>query len=315
VLRCSRHPLGFGLAIAARLVIVVSASLAACGREGQAPPGVEGAHTVAPVARRIVSLNPSLTAILLALGARDVMVGVDDFSAHQQPAVADLPRVGGLYNPSLESVVALEPDLVVLVPSAEQRGFRERLAELAIPSLVLDPVAFDDVLASIEALGGRVGLEREARERVSRIRAARSAVETATAALTRPRTVLVLQRDPLFVVGRGSFVDEMLTAAGAANLARDFDEAWPRVSREWLLAAAPELILDSSSDPEAAASFWSRWPSLPAVREGRVVAVPEGATTLPGPYLDRALVMLAEAIHPGETLGEDLGVTPEGTGR
>ena len=270
---------------------------AACGPAAEAPPAAGTAH-----AERVVSLNPSLTAILLALGAGDVLVGVDDFSARQQPAVAELPRVGGLYNPSLEAVVALEPDLVVLVPSAEQRNFRRRLEELAIPALVLDPVGFEEVLASIEVLGARVGREKEARERVARIREVRAAVEAATAPLERPRTVLVLQRDPLFVVGRGSFVDEMLAAVGAANLAREFDETWPRVSREWLLAAAPELILDSSSDGEPAADFWARWPSLPAVRAGRVVAVPEGATTLPGPYLDRALVMLAEAVHDGVDL-------------
>src|SRR6185295_6911539 len=78
-------------------------------------------------AQRIVSMNPSLTRILVALGAGDALVGVDDFSAKAEPSVAKLPRVGGLYSPSLESVVALRPDLVVIVPSLEQRDFRTRL--------------------------------------------------------------------------------------------------------------------------------------------------------------------------------------------
>jgi ABC-type hemin transport system substrate-binding protein len=77
-------------------------------------------------ARRIVSMNPSLTRILVAIGAADALVGVDAFSARAEPAVASLPRVGGLYSPSLESVVELQPDLVVIVPSFEQREFRTR---------------------------------------------------------------------------------------------------------------------------------------------------------------------------------------------
>lgn len=251
-----------------------------------------GAASPGP-ARRVVSLNPSLTAILLALGARDALVGVDSFSARQQPEVASLPTAGGLYNPSLEAVVALAPDLVVYVPTAEQRAFQRRLQELGVPVQPFDPVSFDDVLATIGALGERVGREAAARERVAAIRTARAAVEARAASRPRRRVVLVLQRDPLFVVGRGSFVDEMLGAAGAENLGRAFAETWPQVSREWLLAAAPELILDAS-DAEAGepGPYWSRWPSLPAVRDGRVVALPPGVVTLPGPWLDRALALL-----------------------
>jgi len=251
------------------------------------------------VARRVVSMNPSLTRILVALGARDALVGVDEFSARAEPQVAGLPRVGGLYSPSLEAVVALAPDLVVLVPSAEQRDFRERLAALGVEVLALapDPVRFDDVLAAIETLGRRVGHEREAHARVETIRRTRDAVRRATAGLPHPRTVFVLQREPLFVVGRGSFLDEMLGLAGAENLGAALGEPWPRASLEWLVAQAPELVLDSDDDAQPAAAFWSRWPSLPAAARGRVVALDEDAVTLPGPDLDRALLRIARAVH------------------
>jgi iron complex transport system substrate-binding protein len=253
-----------------------------------------------PPARRVVSMNPSLTRIVVAIGAGDALVGVDDFSARAEPAVAGLPRVGGLYTPSLEAVVALRPDLVVLVPSAEQRDFRERLDALAIPVLAMDPVRFEEVLDSIEVLGRRLGHEREAGARVARVRAAQAAVARATRALPRPRTVFVLTREPLFVVGRGSFLDEMLAMAGAENLGAELDETWPRTSLEWLVAAAPEVILDSDSDAQPAPGYWRRWPSLPAVAHGRVVAL-AGDVTLPGPALDRALLALARALH-GEAI-------------
>lgn len=248
-------------------------------------------------ARRVVSMNPSLTAMLVALGARSALVGVDDFSAREQPEVEDLPTVGGLYNPSLEAVVALAPDLVVLVPSAEQRDFRARLVDLDIAVLEFNPVRFDEVLAAIETLGSRVGRADAAAARVQEIVRVRRAVEAAVHEIPRVRALLVLQRDPPFVVGRGSFVDEMIATAGARNVGAEFEEPYPRVTREWIIDAAPAVILDSSDDPSDARQYWSQWPSLPAVKQGRVITLSRGVATLPGPYLDRALLAITAAIH------------------
>jgi iron complex transport system substrate-binding protein len=248
-------------------------------------------------APRVVSMNPSLTAMLLALDARELLVGVDDYSEGSQPGLAGLPRLGGLSNPNLEGVVALRPDLVALVPSFEQRDFRARLRELGVRVLELDPKSFDEVLGAIVALGDAVGRRAQADARVAAIRRARADVAAAVAGLPRRRVVLVLQREPLFVVGRGSFIDEMLGAAGASNLGAEVAERYPRVSLEWLVAAAPEVLLDASDDPTPAAEYWGRWPSLPAVGAGRVVALGPGLATLPGPWLDEALWVLARAVH------------------
>jgi ABC-type Fe3+-hydroxamate transport system substrate-binding protein len=266
--------------------------------------GAAGAAEGAP-ARRVVSLNPSLTAMVIALGGREALVGVDDYSARSAGA-AGLPSVGGLYNPSLEAVVALAPDLVVFVPSAEQRGFRERLEALAIPRLVLDPVSFEDVLGAIGQIGAALGREREAAARVAAIRATRARVEAAARPLPRLRGVLVLQREPLFVAGAGTFVDDMLRSLGVTNLAAEQPGRWPRLAREWLLVAAPELILDASPDPEPARAHWERWPSLPAVAKGAVVDLPDGIATLPGPNLDEALLALAAAAR-GEGFAAAVG--------
>ncbi|MGH0032392.1 MAG: ABC transporter substrate-binding protein, partial [Myxococcota bacterium] len=195
---------------------------------------------------RIVSLNPSLTAILLAIGAGDALVGVDDWSARDLAPVAGLPRVGGLFNPSIEGILALLPDLVVWVPSAQQRDLRTRLEELGVEVLELDNISLAQVLESIETLGARVGRADAARERVHAIRAAFTRAERTAARRDRQRAVMVLQRDPLYVVGGGSFLDAMLAAAGATNLAAGFDEPYPRVGVEWLVAARPERLLDAA---------------------------------------------------------------------
>jgi ABC-type Fe3+-hydroxamate transport system substrate-binding protein len=255
------------------------------------------AEAAEPPAQRIVSMNPSLTAILLALGAEERLVGIDDRSAREEARLAGLPTVGGLFNPSLESVVALAPDRVVLVPSAQQRDLRARMQALGIEVLELPNITLEELLGSIEALGELVDRREAAAERVGAIRAAFAATAQATAGLKPPRVVFALQRDPLYVVGAGSFLDAMLRAAGAVNAGAELGGPYPRAGLEWLIAAAPEVILDSSDDPEHALAYWSRWPSLPAVAQGRVVAVPADEVTLPGPYLDRGLRTLAEAIH------------------
>jgi cobalamin transport system substrate-binding protein len=265
--------------------LLVAVGLALAGSAAAAPAGPP---------HRVVSLNPSLTAIALALGAREQLVGVDDFSA-RRPEAAGLATVGGLYDPSLEAVVALKPDLVVLVPSAEQRGFRERLETLGVPSQSFDPVSFDDVLDVIEALGARLGREPAAAARVAAIRKTRARVAAAARELPVLRGVLVLQRDPLFVAGAGTFVDDMLRTLRVENLAAALPGPWPRLSREWLIAAGPGLILDSAPGPEPAAAYWARWPSLPAVATHAVVEIPQGVATLPGPALDEALLTLAAA--------------------
>lgn len=249
-----------------------------------------------------MSINPSLTAILIALGARETIVGVDDFSAAQQPEVSALPRVGGLFSPSLEAVAALEPDAVVLVPSVEQRDFRERLEAIGIPVVVFENIRFEQVLENIRVLGELVGLEAAAAARVQAIRSARAAAQQVSATRPAPRTVLVLQRDPVFVVGRGGFLDELLGWAGALNLGARFDEPYPQVAIEWLVDAAPEVVIDMTPEPGEPLEFWSRWPAIPAVAAGRVLHLDQ--VYLPGPFLDRSLRALVEALHGASAAAE-----------
>jgi ABC-type Fe3+-hydroxamate transport system substrate-binding protein len=269
--------LGRGLAVLLLLAVALSARAA-----DQTP--------------RVVSLNPSLTSILFALDAGATLVGVDEVSAQLEPRVRALPRVGGLFNPSLEAIVALAPTTVVLVPSAQQRDLRDRLEALGIGVQALPNIRYDEVLTSIVALGERVGRGDAARARAGEIRTAWAAARERAAGAPHVRTVLVLQREPLYVVGRGSFLDTMLECAGAENLARVFDDPYPRVSVEWLIAAAPDLILDAADPAAEARAHWSHWPSLPAVAKGRVQTL-DRSLTIPGPYLDRALAELTAQVR------------------
>lgn len=263
-------------------------------------------------ALRVVSMNPSLTEMLIAFDAKQVLVGIDEFSASLEPAVAKLPRVGGFFNPSLESVVALEPDLVVVVPSVQQRDFRSRLGELGIEVIELASITLEELLESMQILGDRVDRSNEARERVAAIRSTWSEIARESALRPRRSAVLVLQRDPLYLVGGGSYLSSMLSAAGLDNAAAEYSDSYPRVSLEWLIASRPQVIIDSSADPVPAVVHWSRWASIPAVANGRVIGVPQGLVTLPGPYLDRSLRAMVAAIRSvDENSNTDDGAAPQ----
>jgi len=283
------------------LVACLALGAAACERDARV---ARPASSELTSASRVVSINPSLTAILVALGASDSLVGVDEFSGRQEPEIAHLPRVGGLFSPSLEAVVALEPDAVVVVPSVEQRDFVDRLETLGIRVLVFENIELEQVLENIARLGRLVGREQRAGERIGAIRFALETAGRVTAARPRPRSLIVLQRDPIFVVGRGGFIDALLASAGALNLGASFGEPYPQVAVEWLVEAGPEVLIDMTDEPGDPLEFWSRWPAIPAVASRRVLHLDPKTVTLPGPYLDESVQALVLAIHGREAAGE-----------
>jgi ABC-type Fe3+-hydroxamate transport system substrate-binding protein len=251
--------------------------------------------------RRLVSLNPSLTAIVLRLGAGDVLVGVDEYSARLMPELTELPRVGGLFDPGLESIVSLRPDRVLIVAGLDQQTHADRLGKLGLEVEIYPNERLDEVLENIERLGALLDRVPAASARIRAILAMRNAVSRAARSRDHPTTVAVVDRSPLFIVGGETFLDEMLEAVGADNLGRQLAKGYPRGSIEWLISSRPELLLDMTPGATRAAAFWSRWPSIPAVENERVVDVDASRISLPGPDLDLALRELAIAVH-----GEDI---------
>lgn len=254
---------------------------------------------------RLISLNPSLTAIIIRLGAREALVGVDDYSARVLPEASDLPRVGGLFDPNLEAVLALRPDRVLIVAGVDQQSHGARLEKLGLEVEIYPNERLDEVLENIARLGQLLGREEAAEDRAAMILSMRNAVATVAKGRPKPATVAVVDRSPLYLVGGETFLDEMLDAVGASNLVRSLPPGYPRGSIEWLIAARPELLLDMTPGAVDAASFWARWPSLPAVAAERVVTVDASRVSLPGPDLDDALRELAVVVH-GEAIGEEI---------
>ncbi len=238
-----------------------------------------------------------MTEILFALGAGTRVVGVSDHCDHP-PEVASLPRVGSFLAPVVESVLALRPELVVTPPSPGNRNAVEALLRAGVAVEVVPEGTLADLKRAIGRLGGRLGLEAEAERLLARL-AADLAALPGVGAGRRRRVALVLTRRPLVIAGPASYLGELVELAGGENIASRRTGPWPRVGWEFLMATAPEVIVDLSmagAGPVAAMSAWQRHSELPAVAAGRVYAPETGLFARPGPRLGEAARRLAGMI-------------------
>ncbi len=252
-----------------------------------------------PVVHRVVTLAPSLTDTVLALGAGDVLVGVSRFD--ERPEVKALPRVGGFVDPSVEAVAALQPDLVLVQPGPGNRAPVEALAALRISILALRLSSVEDVLAALRATAAALGRTRRGEELAQGLEATRARVRARARGLQPVRVLFAYGLEPLVVAGPGSFADELLSDAGGTNVAADADRAYPVWSVERALGARPDVVLDASQGAAGREALQS----LPGLREARWVRLPSAALLHPGPALGQGLEELFRVLHP--TLAPEAG--------
>jgi len=242
--------------------------------------------------RRVVTLAPSLSEMVLALGAGDTLVGVSRFD--EAKALAKLPRVGGFTDPSVEAVVALKPDLLLVQPGPGNRRPVEKMAELGVPVLSLPLHSVQDVLVALREVGKALGRQKEAEAAVAGIEATRARIREAAKQLPAPRVLLVYGFEPLVVAGRGSFADELVRDAGGINVAADAGSAYPVYSVERAVRARATVVVDAA-DVDVGKD---KLRELPGLAGARWVEVPSLALLQPGPSLGRGLEELFRLLHP-----------------
>jgi iron complex transport system substrate-binding protein len=286
-------------ALGGTLAVALAATLAVLPRSGAAsdtPPRDEPAWLgPPPKARpsRVVTLAPSLTDLVLALGQGSRLVGVTRYDT--APEVKHLPRIGGFLDPSPEVVLGLRPDLVLWLSDGGAWPVVRRIAELGVPVLALPVVGVPDVLRSARRVGAALG-DAAAGERLAlELEEAVAAASRKAAALPRRRVLLVIGRDPLVVAGPGSYPDALLRIAGGDNVAKG-SRPWPVYSLEQAVADDPELVVDAAVNEPA--DGLAPLAAIPAVRAGRVVRLPDDRVLRPGPQLPAALAQLLAALHP-----------------
>lgn len=257
--------------------------------------------TIPDGAVRVVSLAPSLTEIVFALGRGDSLVGVTDFCDYP-PAARSKPRIGGPMTPDVELIVQIRPDLVLATAEGNPRDTVAQLARLRIPVFALKPEGYAGILASIEAVGRALRAEAAATALTQDIQARVAAVRRAVSGRPRPRILYLVWTDPLIAAGPAAYIHDLIEMAGGGNVVRERSVPYPRLSWEEVVGAAPEVILVASHregpDRPPMGEAWRGWQSVPAVRSGRIVAVPGDTIHRPGPRVVEGVERLARAIHP-----------------
>jgi ABC-type Fe3+-hydroxamate transport system substrate-binding protein len=277
-----------------RAIALLLGSLAACRAAGgsSTPFGlVDDAGTPVRLPhspRRIVSLNPTTTELLFAVGAGARLVGRSRACDYPE-AAADVPNLGDGFPPAVEAVAAVRPDLVVLYHSAGNAAAAERLRQLGIPTLRLRTDRLADVARAARLLGSAVGAARAGDSVATRLEA-ELAVERSAERRTAGGTPVVLLAwdQPVIALGVGSFVSELVELAGGRNVFADLATASAPVSLEAIAARQPAVVVLAGSEMPGL-EHRPEWRALRAVRAGRVLRLTESSANRPSPRAPEAI--------------------------
>ena len=248
---------------------------------------------------RIVSLVPAVTELLFALDAGDRLVGRTRYGVHP-PAARSVPSVGEGVRPSVESVIARRPGLVILYAGTGNRSTLGELTRLGVPTLAVRHDRFADLYRNIERLGVLTGKAAAADSLAARIRCGLEAVARVTRDAPRRSVYLDVWEDPPYTAGSGSFLDSLVTVAGGWNVFGDLRQPSPRVSIEAVAARDPDVVVVPLAGGSGRTPPESRpaWRAVPAVAAGRVRTVDGDLLDRLGPRVDEAAGALAAAVHP-----------------
>ena len=288
-------------------VVVCLAFVSACTPRGTANPGAtreitdDAGRRVSVPAKvdRIISLAPNLTEIVFAVGAGDRLVGRTSYCDYP-PEAKVIPEVGDTLHPSLERIIALKPQVVLVSTASQLEVFTQQLAGQNIAVFVTDPHDLEGVFRSITQIGEIVGEKDRANLLVQKLRERTNAVEQAVKQKPPVRVFYQVSGEPLYTAGHDSFVTDLMRRAGAASVTADVPGAWPKYSNESALAARPEAIILPTGGSMGAANsnVAEALRQSPAVLQGRVYKINDDHLTRPGPRLVDGLEEMARALHP-----------------
>jgi ABC-type Fe3+-hydroxamate transport system substrate-binding protein len=289
----------------AAFIAACAAALAACAahEERRTRDTTATAHddfgapvVISPAARRVVSLNPTTTETIFAIGAGDRLVGRSRWDSW--PAAAQrVPALGDGIRPNVERIVAAHPDLVLLYATEDNRpaALQLRAAGIRVVALRIDtPAQFD---ASTRLIGRVLGDSAQAALVADTVASSVARVRAATATLPHPTVVWPLMNSTPMVVGGGSFMNDLLAAAGARNVYADLPQPSPTVSIEDVVHRNPTYVI-RGGEGAPTTPLGGVWQALPAVQAGRIISVPTDLVLRPSVQMGAAAAGLARALHP-----------------
>ncbi len=287
-------------------ILITSILAATLCTPGQAPGGGltvtddlgRTIHLDSP-AQHVISLAPSITECLFAIGAGDRIAGVTDYCTFP-PAATTKPKIGGITTPSIEAIVRLHPDLIVLSMEGNVRQDFDRLVDLHIPVFVTNPRTLDGIYRSLHQLGVLTDHEADA-DSLTRALQTREEAVRRHAGTSRVPVLLLLSIDPLIAAGGNTFLNDVLRLAGGDNIAATIPGTYPALSREIVLARNPAVLLlttDLVHNTDNLLTQFPEWRNLDAVRNNRVYRIDPDIISRPGPRALDALELLSHYLHP-----------------
>ncbi len=282
----------------------MAAGIILCG-PGQGQAGQSAAPPALP--KRIVSMAPDLTEILFALGLDKEIVGVSQYSDYP-PAAKEKPSVGSFWQPNIESIVAAKPDLVVTSTTTgfgQQKRLAMRLARMGYNNLTLRLETIAQLFEAIEQVGQATGRKQQADQVVSDIKNKLQKLSRLVGAGEKVTVLWVVQREPLRVAGRDTFVNEMIELAGGENAIGPTLHKYPPIGAEQVIASGAEVIIepdmgqrDLKAQQESALRYWGKFENLPAATNKQIYVIPGGAVSRLGPRLYEGIEIIAKCLRP-----------------
>ena len=243
---------------------------------------------------RAVSLAPNLTENVFAVGAGDRLVGVTTYCDYPKEALA-IEKVGDTQTPNAERIIALKPQLVLVSTASQLEAFTRTLADQNISIFVTNPTSWDGVLRNLEQLGEIFGMQDRAKDLVEELRQRADAVQAENSSQPPVRVFVQISREPLYTIGKGAFLTELIRRAGGDVVTKDVDKAFPVLSKETALALAPDAVILSDSDDNREPN--DAFKNSPAVRSGKVFRIDPNILSRPGPRLIDAMEEIAQDLH------------------
>ncbi len=247
---------------------------------------------------RVVCLVPNVVDIAYSLGAGADVVAISDFTKYPKEALQK-PSIGLPLNPSIETIVALHPDLVLGSGELNTLEFAGHLQRLGIPVFMVDPHGIEGIYASILNLGRALNRETDADSVVAQLRKRVDAVKARVADKPKMRVFMAIWYDPVMTIGRRAFISELIEAAGGRSVTDDISQEWPEVSVETIVSRQPDALLLENGSKITVEELKARpgWEHLRAVQQGRVYYT-DDRIEYPSPIAFDALEDLAKQFHP-----------------
>jgi len=287
------------------LLLVVLAGWVGAGFAMFGPPQQsENAAMLSSAPKRIVSMAPNLTEILFALELGDKIVGVAAGSDYP-PDAQSKPKMGTFWQPSIEAVIAAKPDLVITLGFSQQRNLAQRLERIGYRSLTVNIDSVNELYEAIKKIGEVTDGGAQAGELVRNTSEKLQSLSALVSGGDKVRVLWVVQREPLRVAGRNTFVNEMIELAGGENAIGPTVHKYPPISSEQVYACGADVIIepamtskDLAAQRAGAVKYWGRFKNIGPVKNGRIYVIDGDIVSRLGPRLYEAVETIATCLRP-----------------